>query len=188
VESQGRISDPTRWFYYPSIAVNKDNVAAIGFSGSSPAEYVGGYYTIIQPSSGAAEPVALLKAGEAPYYKIFDGEDNRWGDFSATVVDPTDDTSFWTLQEYAAFPVSGISQWGTWWGKFAPGNPPAPPPPSGGGGSGGGCLSIARSGGEASFGTSLVSAGILLLPAFALGWRRFSRRRVRTAPIRHPLC
>jgi hypothetical protein len=53
--------------------------------------------------------------------------DNRWGDFSATVVDPTDDTSFWTLQEYAKFPVSGISQWGTWWGKFHPSDvlPPA---------------------------------------------------------------
>jgi hypothetical protein len=188
VESQGRISDPTRWYYYPSIAVNKDNVAAIGFSGSSTTEYVGGYYTIIQPSSGTAEAVALLKAGVASYYKVFDGEDNRWGDFSATVVDPTDDTSFWTLQEYAKLPVSGISQWGTWWGKFAPGNPPAPPPPSGGGGGGGGCLSIARPGREASFGTPLFSTGILLLPAFALGWRRFSRRRVRTAPIRHPLC
>jgi hypothetical protein len=188
VESQGRISDPTRWFYYPSIAVNQDNVAAIGFSGSSTTEYVAGYYTIIQPSSGTAEAVALLKAGEAPYYKVFDGEDNRWGDFSATVVDPADDTSFWTLQEYAKLPVSGRSQWGTWWGKFAPGNPPAPPPPSGGGGGGGGCLSIARSGGEASFVTPLFSAGILLLPAFALGWRRFSRRRERTVPIRHPLC
>jgi hypothetical protein len=188
VESQGRISDTNRWYYYPSIAVNKDNVAAIGFSGSSTTEYVGGYYSIIQPSSGTAEAVALLKAGEASYYKVFDGEDNRWGDFSATVVDPTDDTSFWTLQEYAKLPVSGRSQWGTWWGKFAPGNPPAPPPPSGGGGGGGGCLSIARSGGEASFVTPLFSAGILLLPAFALGLRRFSRRRVRTAPIRHPLC
>jgi hypothetical protein len=36
------------------------------------------------------------------------------------VVDPTDDTSFWTLQEYAKVAVDGISQWGTWWGKFHP--------------------------------------------------------------------
>jgi hypothetical protein len=188
VASQGRISDANRWYYYPSIAVNKDDVAAIGFSGSSTTEYVGGYYTILRPPGGAAEPVALLKAGEAPYYKTFSGGDNRWGDFSATVVDPADDTSFWTLQEYAALPVAGISQWGTWWGKFAPGNNPAPPPPSGGGGGGGGCLSIARSGEEASFVTPLVTAGILLLPAFALGLRRFSRRRERTVPIRHSLC
>ena len=50
------------------------------------------------------------------------GTDNRWGDFSATVVDPADDVTFWTLQEYAQIPdpVTGTSRWGTWWGKFPP--------------------------------------------------------------------
>jgi transcriptional regulator CtsR len=120
--SQGRISDSARWYYYPSIAVNKDNIAAVGFSGSSTTEFAGGYYTLIQPSSGTAEPVALLKAGEAPYSKTFYGTDNRWGDYSATIVDPSDDTSFWTLQEYAQTPdpATGASRWGTWWGKFHP--------------------------------------------------------------------
>jgi hypothetical protein len=188
VLAQGRISDPTRWYYYPSIAVNQDNVAAIGFSGSSTTEYAGGYYTIVQPSSGTSEPVALLKAGEAPYWKTFSGTENRWGDFSATMVDPTDDVTFWTLQEYADLPVSGISQWGTWWGKFVPGTAPPPSPPPSSGGGGGGCLSISRSGDEVLFGTSLFSAGVLLLPACALGLRRYFLRRERTVPIRHPLC
>ncbi|MCR4309055.1 MAG: S8 family serine peptidase [Deltaproteobacteria bacterium] len=62
------------------------------------------------------------------------------------------------------------------------------PPSSGSGGGGGGCLSITRSGGESPFAASLVSLGILLLPAGALGLRRFFRRRERTVPIRHPLC
>ena len=191
VLSQGRVGDPARWYYYPSIAVNKDNVAAVGFSGSSSTEFVGGYYTIIQPSTGTAEAVALLKEGEAPYSKTLGGTENRWGDYSATVVDPGDDTSFWTLQEYAHFPVAGVSQWGTWWGKFTPGPaqpPPPPPPASGGGDGGGGCLSITRSGAEAPFATSLFSAVILLLPACALGIRRFFRRRQRAVPVRHPLC
>ena len=68
---------------------------------------------------------------------------------------------------------------------------PPPPPPAdavAGGGGGGGCLTISRSGSEPRFGTSLVSVVILLLPACALGLRRFSRRRERTVPIRHPLC
>jgi len=191
VLSQGRVGDPARWYYYPSIAVNKDNVAAVGFSGSSATEFVGGYYTIIQPSTGAAEAVALLKEGEASYSKTLGGADNRWGDYSATVVDPADDTSFWTLQEYAHFPVGGVSQWGTWWGKFTPGPalpPPPSPPASGGGGGGGGCRSIPRSGDGEAFGSSLFSAVILLLPAFALGFRRFFRRQERDVPIRHPLC
>jgi len=134
VASQGRISDTLRWYYYPSIAVNQDNVAAIGFSGSSTIEYAGGYYTILrptlQPPFYAAEPVALLKSGDAPYYKTLSKLDNRWGDFSATVVDPADDVTFWTLQEYAKVPVlSGstlVSQWGTWWGKFRPSGVAAP--------------------------------------------------------------
>ena len=276
-QSQGRIGDPNRWYYYPSIAVNKDDIAAVGFSGSSRTEYVGGYYTLVNPSTGTAEPVTLLKAGEAPYWKTFTGTENRWGDFSATMIDPADDTSFWTLQEYAQLPVSGISQWGTWWGKFHPSDvlpptgltatadnasqvtlrwtdaatnetgfvverkagaagtfalltsPPLPPDsvtytdnaglvagttytyrvgavgstgtsysvevpvtiprsPSSGGGGGGGCLSVTGSGGGMSIGTSLFSVGLLLLPALALGWRRFSRRRERTVPFRHPLC
>ncbi|MFZ2223330.1 MAG: fibronectin type III domain-containing protein [Candidatus Deferrimicrobium sp.] len=278
VLAQGRVSDPVRWYYYPSIAVNNVNVAAVGFSGSSATEFAGGYYTIIQPSSGTADPVTLLKEGEAAYSKTFGGTVNRWGDYSATIVDPTDDTSFWTLQEYARFPVRGISQWGTWWGKFhlsdvlspagltatadngtqvtlrwtdlatnetgyvverkagAGGtfgvltSPPLPPntvtyadnvglvagttyfyrvgavgstgtsysievsvtipgsPPSSGGGGGGGCLSITRTGGEMSSATSLLSVGILILPACALGIRRFFRRPERTDPIRHPIC
>jgi len=280
--SQGRIGDPTRWYYYPSIAVNADDVAAIGFSGSSTREYAGGYYTIVPPPYGAADPVALLKSGEAPYYKsglTFGGTstENRWGDFSATAIDPTDDRTFWTLQEYADLPISGISQWGTWWGRFHPSGVAAPSglsatpgtgvqvalawtdasgnelgfrierrrPPggaysviatvgagttsfadntdtglaanadyfyrvasydagggaysneafattsaaasSGGGGGGGGC-SVTRSGGVAPDATSLAAVLILLLPACALGVRRFFRRRKRTFPIRHPLC
>jgi hypothetical protein len=36
------------------------------------------------------------------------------------VVDPADNVTFWTLQEYAQTPdpATGSSRWGTWWGKF----------------------------------------------------------------------
>lgn len=185
VMTQGRISDPVRSYYFPSIGVNRNNIAAIGFSGSSATEYAGAFYTIVRPASATAEPVASLKAGEAPYFKILGtGTQNRWGDFSATVVDPSDDTTFWTLQEYAQTPdpVSGESRWGTWWGKFSPSSP------SDGSGGGGGCLAIARSGGGSPDATSPVSVGILLLPACALGLRRFFHRQGEIVPIRHPLC
>ena len=61
-------------------------------------------------------------------------------------------------------------------------------PPSSDGGGGGGCLFITRRGSDAPFVTSLSSIGILLLPACALGLRRFFRRQERNVPIRHPLC
>jgi len=285
---EGTISDPNRFYYYPSLAVNSTGDIAIGFSGSSssPAEYAGAYYTARRAAdpAGAMQPVTLLKPGQASYYKDFDQGSNRWGDFSATMVDPVDDTTFWTVQEIAYTAVfvphdnAFVSRWATWWGSFSPpaiapptnlaasqqpsfqvlltwSNPevgtdnilverriapagdfafigllppsattysdgsrvsagttyfyrvrvgnaggrsysnetyvlavgPTPPLSTDSGG-GGGCLSITRSGGESPGITSLVSVGILLLPACALGLRRYCRRRERTAPIRHPLC
>jgi hypothetical protein len=61
------------------------------------------------------QSVSLLKAGEAWYYKDFGTGSNRWGDYSATCVDPTDDATLWTIQEYAKTPSS---TWGTWWGRL----------------------------------------------------------------------
>ncbi|MCZ7382754.1 MAG: PGF-pre-PGF domain-containing protein [Candidatus Methanoperedens sp.] len=107
---QGRISDASLWYYFPSIAVNAVGDVGIGFSGSSSSEYAGAYYTARHASDapGTMQSVGLLKAGLASY------TGNRWGDFSATVIDPSDNTTFWTVQEYTAT----STLWGTWWGKF----------------------------------------------------------------------
>jgi hypothetical protein len=122
VLSQGRISDPTRWYFYPSIGVNANGDVAIGMSGSSATEFVGGYYTAwrFADPSGTMQLVSLLKAGEQPYFKTLTGTENRWGDYSATVVDPNGNLRFWTVQEYAQTPdtATGASRWGTWWGSF----------------------------------------------------------------------
>jgi hypothetical protein len=59
-----------------------------------------------------------LQPGEDSYVKDYGQGSVRWGDYSATVVDPSDDLTFWTLQEYAETDVgSGPSddRWGTWW-------------------------------------------------------------------------
>jgi hypothetical protein len=123
---QGRVADGSRFYYYPSIAVNAGGDVAMGFSGSSPGEYVGGFFTARAASdnAGMMQAVVPLKEGEASYYKILRGTDNRWGDYSATVVDPSDDTSFWTLQEYAKAPSS---TWATWWGLIGAPSPGLPP-------------------------------------------------------------
>jgi hypothetical protein len=132
---QGRIADPARSYYFPSIAVNARGDAGVGFSGSSPTEYAGAYYTarLATDPPGTMQQVAPLKTGEAPYFKDFGSGSNRWGDYSATCVDPSDDLTFWTLQEYAA--AVPANTWGTWWGSFSISPPPATgvtftPPPS----------------------------------------------------------
>jgi hypothetical protein len=60
---QGRISDPIRWYYYPSIAVNQNGDVAVGFSGSSSIEYASAYYTARKNTDplGTMQPASLSR-------------------------------------------------------------------------------------------------------------------------------
>ena len=122
---QGRVSNANRWYYFPSIAVNVLEDVALGFAASGPADFASGYYTMRlgTDSPGTIQPESLLHAGISPYFKDLASGKNRWGDYSATVVDPQDDINFWTIQEFAdaqvgACPFSDTGRWGTWWGRF----------------------------------------------------------------------
>jgi hypothetical protein len=118
-------------YAYPSLAVNKDDTVLIGFSRFAEAEFASAGYamrTAGDPPNTMRQEV-IFKEGEAPYFKTFGDPSgrNRWGDYSATVVDPLNDTDFWTIQEYAARPVgtgANKDRWGTWWAMVVP-----PPPP-----------------------------------------------------------
>ncbi|UCC31529.1 MAG: hypothetical protein JSU86_04475 [Phycisphaerales bacterium] len=137
---QGRVRHPYTYYFFPSIAVNKDECIALGFAGSDASIYPSGYYTIHDPTvhgPGITDAVGLLKAGEGPYWKDYGSGRNRWGDYSSTEIDPVDDATFWTVQEYslgAVTPcVNGDGRWATWWGKFEcdgtePQCPPTVPP------------------------------------------------------------
>jgi hypothetical protein len=126
----GRIDDPTNNFFfaYPTIAVNKNGDALIGYSRFSASQYASANYALrlATDSAGTTEGDTVLKSGEASYYKDFGYGDNRWGDYSNTAVDPANDTDFWTIQEYA----SSNNSWGTWWGKVAPASPTPSPTPT----------------------------------------------------------
>ena len=126
VLQRGRIDDSSgvNSYAYPSIAVNKDSAVLLGFSSFSAGLFAGASYafrTSGDPSSSMQSP-ALLKGGEAPYYKKYGGTNNRWGDYSSTAVDPVNDTDLWTIQEYAAVPSGGTDRWATWWGRVVPGS------------------------------------------------------------------
>jgi hypothetical protein len=122
----GRIEDPAGAVFYgfPSIAVNRNNEALIGFTRFSRNGFPDGAFAL----RGASDPLntvraaTVFKRGEAPFIGIgADDGSNRWGDFSATVVDPLDDTAFWTIQEYASTPTNGyLGRWGTWWSWVVP--------------------------------------------------------------------
>src|SRR5262249_34582758 len=96
-------------YYYPSIAANPAGDVVIGYSRSGASEFASGYASVGATSGGTlsfGSPI-LLKAGSVAYTGA------RWGDFSATTLDPADPGIFWTTQEFAA-PPSGVIANNNW--------------------------------------------------------------------------
>jgi hypothetical protein len=113
-----RIDDPSGavMYGYPSIAVNANNDVLLGFSVFSASYYPSAgcaFHGAGDPLDSTRQPV-IYKQGESAYDR---GPTpyQRWGDYSATVVDPENDGDFWLIQQYAATPVG---KWGTWWGHI----------------------------------------------------------------------
>jgi len=108
----GRVYDPAasdpRFYYYPSIMVNGQGHAVLGCSGSKSSEFIGCYTCgrLATDAVGTMGAVLLFKAGLAAYTKLDSISRNRWGDYSATTLDPNDDMSMWTIQEYANTPAN----------------------------------------------------------------------------------
>ncbi len=103
------IEDPARDYGYPSLAVNRFGAALVGYAVFDQSIYPSAAYRYIDPAGVVSDPV-VAKNGES-WFSF-----TRWGDYTSTLVDPADDTSFWTLQEYGTPPL-GTSHitWGTWW-------------------------------------------------------------------------
>ena len=74
-------------YFYPSVMVNGQGHAAIGFSGSNASQFVASYFTgrLASDVPGTMGTVELIKAGEAAY-TLTDGIGrNRWGDVPVAV-------------------------------------------------------------------------------------------------------
>jgi hypothetical protein len=129
----GRVFDPTvsnpRFYYYPSIMVSGQGHAVMGFSGSKTTEFIGAFSSsrLAGDPPGTMSAPATVKAGLAPYERLDGFGLNRWGEYSYTSLDPNDDMSLWTIQEFAAAGSAALgvagNTWGTWIAKFQ-----APPP------------------------------------------------------------
>src|SRR5207237_915458 len=100
----------TTWRWMGSAAMDGQGNLAIGFSASS---------STINPQLRyaarlATDPLNTLGQGEA---HLFDGTgsqsgtSNRWGDYSALVIDPVDDATFWYTNEY--YSANGSFNWRT---------------------------------------------------------------------------
>jgi len=131
----GRIDEPIAnpWngghsYAFASIAVNSRHDVLVGFSEFQAGDFVDAGYAFragTDPPNTLRAPITL-KQGQGPYVKRRETGRNRWGDYSSSSVDPSDDLSLWTLQEYARVPVGKGEQsgrWGVWWGRVGGGSP-----------------------------------------------------------------
>lgn len=99
---KGTVKDPVLYFLFPTVAVNSFGDVVMGMSASHANMYAGAWVTGRKASDPASEMgVPFEYRSGAGAYNHLDGSGrNRWGDYSLTSADPTDDT-FWTLQERA---------------------------------------------------------------------------------------
>jgi hypothetical protein len=121
-------------YAFGSLAANARNDVLVGFSEFQSDDFVDAGYAFRAGTDapGTLRAPVTLKDGEGPYVKMRDsgGNRNRWGDYSGTQVDPSDDLSLWTVQEYARIPAGRgdySGRWGTWWGRVGGGPPLVPP-------------------------------------------------------------
>jgi Secretion system C-terminal sorting domain len=93
-------------YWFPSIATSGQGHSLISFSSAASNQFAnaavaGRYRTDVL---GTQQPVVEATASSTRYNPVFDndGNVNRWGDYSQVGVDPSDDMTMWTFQEYCS--------------------------------------------------------------------------------------
>lgn len=93
-----------RGFLYPTVVETGQGHVALSSSFASSTEFAGvaaAGRLRTDPAAGTRAPETIVQTGLAAYTLLDSGRRNRWGDYSFTEVDPTDDQTVWTVQEYA---------------------------------------------------------------------------------------
>ncbi len=126
IYQQGTYSPDATYRWMSSAAMDKNGDIAVGYSASSSTLYPSIRYT----GRLSTDALGTLPQGEATLLTGtgFQSGVNRWGDYSAMGIDPSDDCTFWYTQEYNN---SGAWAWGTQIGSFKfAGCTGGPPPPT----------------------------------------------------------
>src|SRR5438128_1557432 len=107
VAESGTIYDPTslassaRQYWIPSVVVSGQGRAAFGFSTAGSSFRINAATTgrLVNDTPGTVNAPTIFTASGASYNPS-DGSPHRWGDYSFTSVDPSDDMTMWTIQEF----------------------------------------------------------------------------------------
>jgi hypothetical protein len=108
----GTLLDPAasspRFFWMPSIAANGQRHASLNSSTAGAGRFaaIAGSGHLASDPLGSTQAFDITQSSSSPYDVQSGSQPQRWGDYSQTVVDPTDNQTFWTFQEYANDPDS----------------------------------------------------------------------------------
>jgi Abnormal spindle-like microcephaly-assoc'd, ASPM-SPD-2-Hydin len=116
VNQQGTFAPDTTYRWMASIAEDKNGDIGVGYSASSSSIHPGIRFTGRVPTdaSGTLETEATILVGTGS--QSGNGL-ARWGDYTAMQVDPSDDCTFWYVDQYEK--VTGSYNWNTNIGSFA---------------------------------------------------------------------
>ncbi len=104
VRQSGTIFDPAsspRFFWIPTVMVSGQGHTALGFS-TAGTDFRADAATVGRLSGdtlGTTQTVALYTASSTAY-NVQVANPQRWGDYSYTSLDPNDDMTMWTIQEF----------------------------------------------------------------------------------------
>ena len=107
--SSGLISITGLNLTYGSIAGNANGTFVVSFNGSGAGQNITDYYVICSAATSICGIPQIAYTSLASNYVNAPGGTNRWGDYSWTTLDPTNQNDFWLFQEYAL----SNSSWGT---------------------------------------------------------------------------
>jgi len=124
--TSGSVTTASKYRWFPSVAVNKNDILFIGHCFSSSSDFASINYTYRLPTdSPGSTATPLLVLGGTRYYTGEGGSPVRWGDYSGAAVDPADDETFWHYNLYPNGSSGGT--WNTWVQQItiplAPGEP-----------------------------------------------------------------
>jgi VCBS repeat-containing protein len=94
-------------YWIPTVAVSGQGHMAIGGSVAGAQHHPDAWFSgrLAGDAAGTTDAPTLYTASTANY----NPGNNRWGDYSAVSLDPSDDMTMWTIQEH----VSSTNSWGT---------------------------------------------------------------------------
>lgn len=100
-------------YHMPAIAINKFDDISVIFTRSSDS-IVADLMIASRKSTDGAGQMGAPKRIETSTGNTYGGFSNRWGDYFAATVDPSDDTTFWGYGEVG----KQGSDWTTFWDKW----------------------------------------------------------------------